>query len=93
VVVFALLGCLVWFLWQLPAQQLTARWLGALLVLQLITGLSNVVLGWPMLAALAHTGGAAALAVVLMGVLYPVQPRAAQASQLRSSVCHSELSA
>ncbi|MCK9516640.1 MAG: COX15/CtaA family protein, partial [Ottowia sp.] len=41
------------------------RWLLVLLVLQLLTGLSNVILGWPVLAALLHTGGAAALVVVL----------------------------
>ena len=31
--------------------------------------LSNVVLGWPMVAAVAHTGGAAALVVVLTWAL------------------------
>jgi cytochrome c oxidase assembly protein subunit 15 len=38
--------------------------------LQLATGLGNVVLGWPLLAAVLHTGGAAALvvALVLLGV-------------------------
>jgi cytochrome c oxidase assembly protein subunit 15 len=35
---------------------------------QLATGLSNVVLGWPLLAAVAHTAGAAAL-VLLLSVL------------------------
>jgi cytochrome c oxidase assembly protein subunit 15 len=38
----------------------------ALLALQLITGLSNVVLGWPLLSAVLHTGGASALTVVLV---------------------------
>jgi heme a synthase len=42
------------------------RLLLALLALQLITGLSNVVLGWPLLAAVLHTGGASALMVVLV---------------------------
>jgi len=37
--------------------------LAALLLAQLVSGLSNVVLGWPMVAALAHTAGAAALVV------------------------------
>ena len=37
----------------------------ALSLLQLASGLSNVVLGWPLVAALAHTGGAAALVAVL----------------------------
>lgn len=34
--------------------------------LQLLTGLSNVVLGWPLLAAVLHTGGASALIIVLV---------------------------
>ena len=45
------------------------RALAALALLQLATGLSNVVLGWPLLAALLHTGGAAALVVVLTWIL------------------------
>ena len=36
---------------------------------QFATGLSNVVLGWPLVAAVAHTGGAAALVVVLTWAL------------------------
>jgi cytochrome c oxidase assembly protein subunit 15 len=39
--------------------------LGALLLWQLASGLSNVVLGWPIVAALAHSAGAAALVGVL----------------------------
>ena len=41
----------------------------ALALLQFATGLSNVVLGWPIVAAVAHTGGAAALVVVLTWAL------------------------
>jgi cytochrome c oxidase assembly protein subunit 15 len=40
-------------------------WLMIILTLQIITGISNVVLGWPLLAAVMHTGGAAALVLVL----------------------------
>lgn len=40
-----------------------------LLVLQLATGLSNVVLGWPMPAAIVHTGGAGAMVVVLVWMI------------------------
>ncbi|MES2786396.1 MAG: heme A synthase, partial [Pseudomonadota bacterium] len=40
------------------------NWLAGLAVLQLATGLSNVILGWPMVAALVHTAGAAALVIV-----------------------------
>lgn len=36
---------------------------------QLATGLSNVVLGWPLAAAVSHTGGAAALAVLVTRLL------------------------
>lgn len=64
-VVLAALGWVAWRMRQqavLPAQ---ARWLAGLAALQLVTGLSNVVLGWPLVAAVLHTGGAAALVVVL----------------------------
>jgi cytochrome c oxidase assembly protein subunit 15 len=47
-----------------------ARWLAGLTLLQLATGLSNVVLGWPLLAAVMHTGGAAALVVALTGIIF-----------------------
>ncbi len=50
------------------------RWLLGLLALQLLTGLSNVVLGWPWLAAVLHTGGASALAVVLVWSLALSRP-------------------
>jgi len=46
-----------------------ARWLAGLALLQLATGLGNVLLGWPLAAAVLHTGGAAALAVVLTWAL------------------------
>ena len=75
---YAMLAALAAVAWQLgraarqltdPAQQsllkAQARWLGALALLQFLTGLSNVVLDWPLFAAVLHTGGAAALAVVL----------------------------
>ena len=42
-----------------------ARWLKWLLLLQLLSGVSNVVLDWPLFAAVLHTGGAAALLVTL----------------------------
>jgi cytochrome c oxidase assembly protein subunit 15 len=37
----------------------------ALLTLQIVTGLANVVFDWPLLAALLHTGGAAGLVILL----------------------------
>jgi cytochrome c oxidase assembly protein subunit 15 len=47
----------------------TARLLAVLALWQFLTGLSNVVLDWPLLAAVGHTGGAAALVIVLTGAL------------------------
>ncbi len=46
-------------------QARQAHWLAWAVLWQAVSGLSNVVLGWPLLAAVAHTGGAAALVVVL----------------------------
>ena len=63
--VFAVLAVLVWRLARVPALRQQARWLGGLALLQLATGLGNVLLGWPLAAAVLHTGGAAAMAVVL----------------------------
>ena len=58
---------LAWRLWRRrsPAHRRWAGILAALLAWQLASGLSNVVLGWPLFAALAHTGGAAAMVVAL----------------------------
>ncbi|MCG3189532.1 MAG: Heme A synthase [Burkholderiaceae bacterium] len=47
------------------AERRTAVWLLSLLALQVASGLSNVLLDWPLLAALLHTAGAAALVAVL----------------------------
>lgn len=90
-VVFLCLGALSWRLWRVPALRGQARWLAALLLLQALTGLSNVVLGWPLVAAVAHTGGAAALALVLTRVLTLSSPRGAFSSSV--SLSASRLSA
>jgi cytochrome c oxidase assembly protein subunit 15 len=63
------LGTLAWWLRRDDPLQRPARWLGALVLLQLSTGLSNVVLGWPMAAAILHTGGAAGMVAVLVWML------------------------
>jgi heme a synthase len=68
------LGAMSWLAWRLaatgePALRRFAAGFAVLAALQLATGLSNVVLGWPMMAALLHTGGAAALAALLATLL------------------------
>ena len=67
--VIAVLALLAWRLHGLTAWRTWARGLAGLLLLQFLSGLSNVVLGWPLLAAVLHTGGAAALVVLLTWVL------------------------
>ncbi len=64
VVFVAAMGWLVARLWRRgDTSRRRAVIIGGLVVIQLATGLSNVVLGWPLLAALGHTAGAAALVV------------------------------
>ncbi len=41
-----------------------------MLAVQLATGLSNIVLGWPLLAAVAHNGGAALLLLLMVRLHY-----------------------
>ena len=68
-IVLLVFGLLAWQLNRLPALRRHSRWLAGLISLQLITGLSNVVLGWPLLAAVLHTGGAGALVIVMTWTL------------------------
>ena len=65
---YVAIAALLWLWLQWRAQPLLLqlrRWLLGLTLLQFATGLSNVVLDWPMVAAVLHTGGAAAIMVVL----------------------------
>ncbi|HSV47155.1 MAG TPA: COX15/CtaA family protein [Ramlibacter sp.] len=66
--VFAVLAVTAWQLARCGMGR-PARWIAGLLLWQLVTGVSNVVLGWPLLAAVAHTGGAAALVVAMTWTL------------------------
>jgi len=62
----AAMGWLVARLWRRgEASRRRAVMIGGLVVMQWATGLSNVVLGWPLAAALAHTAGAAALVICI----------------------------
>jgi cytochrome c oxidase assembly protein subunit 15 len=60
---------MAWQLAKIPGFQRHARWLAGIAVWQLATGLSNVVLDWPLIAALSHTAGAAALVMLLTWML------------------------
>jgi heme a synthase len=70
VLVVATLLALAGALWRQPAggARRPAQALTALLLLQVASGAANVVLQWPLLAALLHTGGAAALVLLLVSL-------------------------
>ena len=63
--VLAAVLAMAWALWRAGRLGWVPRALALLALWQLLTGLSNVVLGWPLVAAVAHTGGAAAMLAVL----------------------------
>ena len=62
---FCALLSLAALLAQVPACRKPAYWLAALTMIQALTGIANVVFSWPLLAALLHTGGAAALVIAM----------------------------
>lgn len=64
-VVLACLMALAWLLNRHKSWRGHSRVLAALIGLQLASGLGNMVLGWPLLGAVLHTGGAAALLLIL----------------------------
>jgi heme a synthase len=73
------LGALALLAWRLLAsgQPALRRWafgVTAIAAWQLASGLSNVVLGWPIVAAIAHTAGAAALITLMAGLLTRSRP-------------------
>lgn len=78
VVLVAAMAVLALRLWRSDdaAARRFAWGLGGITLLQVLSGLSNVVLGWPLSAALAHSAGAAAL--VLLMTLLLARSRAVQ---------------
>ena len=68
-VVFAAMLVVAIKLYKIQALRGAALWLAGLALLQVATGLGNVLLGWPLAAAVMHTGGAAALVIVLTGMV------------------------
>jgi cytochrome c oxidase assembly protein subunit 15 len=68
-VVLVVLLAVGWRLRLVTGMQRAGQLLLALAALQLLTGVSNVVFDWPLLAAVLHTGGAAALVMTLTWAL------------------------
>jgi cytochrome c oxidase assembly protein subunit 15 len=67
--VFAVLALLILRLHRQPALHGQRNWLVGLALWQFATGVTNVVMDWPLAAAVAHTGGAAAFVVLLTWTL------------------------
>ena len=86
-VVVVVLGLLVLRLHRVPALHAQRNWLAGLVAWQFATGVTNVVMDWPLAAAVAHTGGAAALVVLLTWTLCQVRavPLHEAASRLQAS--------
>jgi len=76
--VFVVLGMLAWRVRRIDGLQRVGAGLLVVLVLQLITGLTNIFLDWPVAAAVLHTGGAAAL----VGLILMLNFRARVAARL-----------
>ena len=83
-VVFAAMLALAVKLYAMPALRSQAQWLAGLAVLQIATGLGNVLLGWPLVAAVSHTAGAAALVMVLTGIVFSSRRAASEVSASKS---------
>ncbi len=86
---FVVLGALALLSWRLFATRVAGlrRWalaIAAVALWQLASGLSNVVLGWPIVAAMAHTAGAAAL-VTLLAALLTQARRAGEAAAMATT--------
>ena len=83
---FVLVAAIAAFAWRLRAAGRSAQpWALALLGLaawQVASGLGNVLLGWPLAAAVAHTAGAAALVIVLSLLLARSAPARAARAQV-----------
>ena len=73
-VVLVYLAVLAMLLRHVRGLQTAAHVLLSCLLLQLLTGLANVMFDWPLFSAVLHTGGAAALVVVLMWILTGAHP-------------------
>jgi heme a synthase len=83
-VVVLVLGVLAWLLARGPGRQRrVGAVLGTLVALQVLSGLSNVVLGWPLMAALGHSAGAAGLVLTLALLL--ARSHLEQAAAMRPS--------
>ena len=89
-VLFVAMGVLIWRLWA-TGHAPVRRWAMALsgaLAWQVASGLGNVLFEWPLLAAVSHTGGAAALLVLFSMLLTRSWPQPAATPAAMASGRH-----
>jgi len=88
--VFSGLGLMCWALWTSgqPRARLWAKRLLWAAAWQLLSGLSNVVLDWPLPAALAHTGGAAMLLMLMSFMLAQIRQGQGAVQSVSASAPH-----
>lgn len=73
-----------------PGERRLGLWLGAVLLLQVGFGIGNVVGHLPLPVAVAHTGGAALLLLVLLGLIHRLSPHApaGRSSPAQAGISH-----
>ena len=94
-IVFIALAMLWWSMRKARQINQQRRLLAFFALLQLLTGLSNVVLDWPLVAAVLHTGGAAALVTIMVWTLTVTSVKAETANptetaQSPAGIAHKE---
>ena len=85
-VLFIALGYAAWMLSRVVALKSYANWLIGLALWQFFTGVTNAVMGWPLLAALAHTAGAAGLVMAMTWILSRTSTTAPLSSKSKHSI-------
>jgi cytochrome c oxidase assembly protein subunit 15 len=80
-VVVLVLGLTAWQAWPVHGLGKHARWVAAVLALQLFTGVATIYFNYPLAIAVAHNAGAAALVLLLTMINYRAKYLAAPAYQ------------
>ncbi|WP_374586046.1 heme A synthase [Pseudoduganella sp.] len=80
-VVVLVLGLTAWQAWRINGLRKHARWIAAVLALQVFTGLATIYFNFPLAIAVVHNAGAAALVLLLTMINYRAKYLAAPAYQ------------
>ena len=84
--VFVVAGILAWRIRSEPRLSRVATALAVVLAAQFLTGLVNVVFAWPLVAAVLHNAGAAALVALLVVINYRLSPQSAPIGHARADL-------